>query len=309
MKTGWLFIFALIIFCFGSLSAHAAPRSFAYVLQAENISSSRAIAVQQLAASGRDWLVLDPQFSDAERWTSFDLATLRRARVGRKVLAYISIGEAENYRSYWHPDWTSGGTPSGTAPEWLLGENPNWPGNFKVKYWSPAWQQIILGAVDAAMAQGFDGVYLDIVDAFEFFEQNGSNFIDNRINLETGFSYRQDMVTWVRQIAGRVRSTNGRLVVPQNGEALLAIPTFLSTVSGMGVEDLFTDTNRLQLRSEISYRRSFLQKLVARKKPVLDIEYPTLPSRKSIVRQQAHAARFTWSITDRNLTTLGTSGR
>ena len=300
---------ALIFFGFGQASIWAANHSLAYVLQAENLYANRAQAVRGLAGSGRDWLVLDPQFSENERWSRSDLATLRLARPGRKILAYISIGEAENYRPYWQADWTIGGTPSTTAPDWLLAENPDWPGNFKVKFWSPAWQQIILSAVDAAMAQGFDGVYLDIVDAFEFFEQSGTDFIDNRINPETGESYRRDMVAWVRQIARRVRmAKRGALVVPQNGEVLLTIPTFLNTVSGMGVEDLFTDTNRLQLRSETNYRRSFLQKLLARNKPVLDIEYPTLTSRKAFVRQQAHAAGFTWLITDRDLRTLGTSG-
>lgn len=310
MKTRWLLFVALISSSLVPDITEAAPNSFAYVLQAENVSSNRAIAVRRLAASSRDWLVLDPQFSEVDRWSRSDLATLRRAQPGRKILAYISIGEAENYRPYWKTDWAIGGVLSPTAPDWLLSENPSWPGNFKVKFWSPVWQQIMLSAVDAAMAQGFDGVYLDIVDAFEFFEQNGSDFIDNRLNPETGESYRLDMVAWVRQIAGRVRNVKHRaLVIPQNGEALLAIPTFLNTVSGIGVEDLFTDTNQLQLRSEINYRRSFLQRLTTRNKPVLDIEYPTLTSRKAFVREQAHAAGITWLITDRNLRTFGTSGR
>ncbi|GDX10473.1 hypothetical protein LBMAG57_22450 [Verrucomicrobiota bacterium] len=46
------------------------------------------------------------------------------------------------------------------------------------------------------MARGFDGVYLDIVDGFETFEQVGKDYVDVRVNPETKQSYRRDMVEW-----------------------------------------------------------------------------------------------------------------
>ncbi|HEC89701.1 MAG TPA: hypothetical protein ENI44_03860, partial [Thermoplasmatales archaeon] len=53
-------------------------------------------------------------------------------------------------------------------------ENPNWPGCYKVKYWYPEWQSIIYGNNDSYLKKildaGFDGVYLDVIDAFEYFE-------------------------------------------------------------------------------------------------------------------------------------------
>ena len=167
----------------------------------------------------------------------------------------------------------------------------------------------MLAAVDSAMASGFDGVYLDIVDGFEFFEQNGNDFIDNRPNPATGQSYRRDMVDWVKIIARQVRSHKpGALVIPQNGSQLLAQADFLNTVSGMGVEDLFTDDNQLQSASDTNYRLYFLKKLLARKKTVLDIEYPTTTNRKALVRQRARQKGFVWLVTDRELQTLGASG-
>jgi len=61
------------------------------------------------------------------------------------------------------------------GPAWLLSENPNWPGNHKVYCWDPEWQTIIYGNRDSylvkILAAGFDGVYLDLIDAFEYFEQ------------------------------------------------------------------------------------------------------------------------------------------
>jgi len=44
-----------------------------------------------------------------------------------------------------------------------------------VKYWNQEWQGIIYKNYDSYLdkitAAGFDGVYLDIIDAFEYFEQ------------------------------------------------------------------------------------------------------------------------------------------
>ncbi len=81
---------------------------------------------------------------------------------------HMSIGEAEDYRFYWSSDCDD------EKPEWIEAENPRWPGNYKVKYWNPNWQSIIFGSSDAyldkILAGGFDGVYLDIIDAFDYFE-------------------------------------------------------------------------------------------------------------------------------------------
>ena len=59
-------------------------------------------------------------------------------------------------------------------PGWLSEENGDWHGNYKVHYWDPEWQEIIFGNAGSYLKKildaGFDGVYLDIIDAFEFFE-------------------------------------------------------------------------------------------------------------------------------------------
>jgi len=44
-----------------------------------------------------------------------------------------------------------------------------------VRYWDADWQALIYGHsgayLDRILSAGFDGVYLDIIDGFEFFEQ------------------------------------------------------------------------------------------------------------------------------------------
>ena len=287
-----------------SILAQSLPTSFAYVLQADALAKTKAEAVAKLAACGRDWIVLDASFSTEEPWTTADLSAIRAGRAGRKVIAYLSIGEAENYRAYWQSTWST------TPPAFLLGENPEWKGNFRVKYWQADWQKFILADVDKIMAAGFDGVYLDIEDGFETFEQNGNDFIHDRLNPETKQSYRRDMVDWVKAVAAHARKTNpAALVIPQNGTQLLAHADFLSAVDAVGVEDLFTNGDKLQKAADTKYRLETLAPMSAAHKPVLDVEYPKRTERQARAREQAAQHGFVWIVTDRQLKTLGESGK
>jgi len=299
-----IIMLAMVVAVDNSFSAQTSPASFAYVLQADSLAKSKTEAVAKLAACGRDWIVLDASFSTEEPWTTADLAAIRAGRAGRKVIAYLSIGEAENYRAYWTSSWNT------NAPAFLLGDNPEWKGNFRVKYWQADWQKIILADVDKIMAAGFDGVYLDIVDGFETFEQDGKDFIDDRLNPETKQSYRRDMVDWVKAVAARARKTNpAALVIPQNGTQLLAQADFLGAVNAVGVEDLFTNGDKLQKAADTKYILECLAPLTATHKPVLDVEYPKRTERQAHARKQATQHGFLWIVTDRQLKTLGESGQ
>ncbi len=304
--------YSLLTFPF-AFASHAqpvpAPASFGYVLQADSFAKNKATAIQRLATSGRDWIVLDASFSGNAAWTPADLTLIRQGKPGRKIICYLSIGEAEDYRPYWHNNWVVNGQLTAAAPAWLGAVNPDWPGNYKVKYWAAGWQAIMLQALDSAMASGFDGVYLDIVDGFEYYEQDGHRFIDNRINPETGQSYRRDMVDWVKTFAAHTRTSNpAALVIPQNGPQLLEHADFLATISAIGIEDLFTNGNQLQPKGDTNYSLSFLKLITAVNKPVLLVEYPTTPARKTLVINKARQHGFVWLVTDRNLKTLGVSG-
>lgn len=290
--------------CLAIFTAQAEPpASLAYVLQADSFAKPKAAAITKLADCGRDWIVLDAHYSSDEPWTAEDLATLRAGKAGRKVIAYLSIGEAEDYRVYWQSSWKT------SPPAFLLGENPEWKGNYRVRYWHPAWQKIILAEVDKLMAAGFDGVYLDIVDGFETFEQDGKNYLDDRLNPETKQSFRRDMVDWVKVIAAHARKTNlDAVVIPQNGTQLFAHKDFLDTVDAAGVEDLFTNGNKLQKPAHVNYVCECLAPIMAAHKPVLDIEYARQKERQAQIRTLASKHGFIWLIADRQLKTLGESG-
>ena len=310
MKISRHILLALALGCAPAAMAGDAPSSFAYVLQADSFAKTKAQAVERLAACGREWIVLDAEYGGDESWKPADLDTIRRGQAGRKVIAYISIGEAEDYRRYWRKEWLRDGKPAPSAPAFLGLVNPEWKGNYKVKYWHAQWQKIMLAAVDDAMTRGFDGVYLDIVDGFEYFEQDGENFIDDRINPETKQTYRRDMVDWVKAIAVRARAKNhAALVIPQNGSQLLAHADFLVAIDAIGIEDLFTDGNKLQPKSHTKEVLGHLKKMSEAKKPALLIEYPKKAERQVLTKKLAKENGLVWLITDRQLKTLGESGK
>lgn len=148
-------------------------REFGYQLQPARRQSKQAF-LKALGGSGFDLFVTDYSYdgSDGQRYTSEEIAAVKK-QLGGKLVAYMSIGEAETYRYYWQRKWDANrdGRPDPGAPSWLERENPQWKGNFKVRYWDPEWQAVIFGYLDKLLDQGFDGVYLDIVDAYEYFER------------------------------------------------------------------------------------------------------------------------------------------
>ena len=310
MRYSEILALVALVFLPRVVCGESAPASFAYVLQADSSAKTKTAAVERLAGCGREWIVLDAVFSGDTRWERADLDGIRRGLPGRKVIAYISIGEAEDYRPYWRKEWGKKGEIAAAAPAWLGKENPEWKGNYRVKYWQPEWQKIMLGEIDEAMTRGFDGVYLDIVDGFETFEQEGREFIDDRVNPETKQSFRRDMVDWVKAIAARARAKNpAAIVIPQNGSQLLSHADFTATISAIGIEDLFTDGNKLQPKSHTNEVLGHLKTIAAAQKPVLLIEYPKSEEKQALSKKLAQENRLVWLVTDRQLKTLGVSGK
>lgn len=311
-NAGWLMAVALLVLGGGARGETPPPQSLGYVLQAEGLGPTRADVVRRLAECGRDCLILDVAFDGSEdgRWSGDEVESIRAGKPGRKVLAYLSIGEAEDYRHYWRREWDADrdGRPDAKAPPWLCAENPDWKGNYKVRYWDGEWQTLMLGEVEALMRTGFDGVYLDIVDGFEFFEWDEvrGDWIDNRKNPDTGNTFREDMIRWVGRIAEQARRTKPDfVVVPQNGSQLLASPEYRAVLDAIGVEDLFTNGNRIRKPGDTEYVLGFLSKVRADRKPVWVIEYGTTPKAVQRSIEGANENAFLLLVTDRELKTLG----
>jgi cysteinyl-tRNA synthetase, unknown class len=144
-------------------------RNFLYLINLEAYSTKTEF-INAITSTNYDLLITDLFFNDGSLFTSSEVNQLKNKANGgtRLVISYMSIGEAEDYRYYWQDDWKIGN------PSWLDAENPDWEGNYKVRYWEPEWQNIIFGNnssyIKKILNAGFDGAYLDIIDAFEYFE-------------------------------------------------------------------------------------------------------------------------------------------
>ncbi len=147
-------------------------KNFLYLINPDKYSSKEDF-IQSLENTNYDILIIDA-FFNGEPLSENDVQRLKiKANGGKRlVISYMSIGEAEDYRYYWKDEWKT------NPPEWLDNENPDWEGNYKVKYWMKNWQDVIYGNSNSYLYKilkaGFDGVYLDIIDAFEYFENKDS---------------------------------------------------------------------------------------------------------------------------------------
>lgn len=152
-----------------NISKLSEAKNFLYLINPSKFSSKQAF-IQAVTATNYDVLIMDLYFTDGQSFNQEEVRQLKNKANGGKrlVISYMSIGEAEDYRSYWNPSWKQ------QKPTWLMEENPEWKGNYKVKYWDKEWQAIIYGNdksyLKGILDSGYDGVYLDIIDAFNYFE-------------------------------------------------------------------------------------------------------------------------------------------
>lgn len=231
--------------------------------------------VDQAARMPHDLLVVDysKDGTEAGALTRSELQRLKRRPDGtrRVVLAYLSIGEAEDYRYYWKMRWKLVG------PAWLGPENDEWRGNYLVRYWMPEWQKIILddqaGYLAKVIRVGFDGVYLDRVDAYAEWAADHTDA-------------RKHMIEFVIKLSKHAKSMSKEfLIFVQNAEELLMDPTYVTHLDGIAKEDmLFGAADRSKPNSK-SLQASHIKYLkIARRnnKPVLVVEY--LPEDPAILK-------------------------
>ncbi len=239
------------------------PTVHHWLYQLQNASISKILATKF------DLITMDYSKDGSEkgRYTQQEIQKLQAAN--KVVLAYLSIGGAEDYRYYFKKQWKT------KKPCWLGSVMPDWNGNYNVQYWSNSWQQIILGYLDKIIAAGFDGVYLDIVDGFEYWSNKNNQ--ENLVLSETVAAIR--MMNFVKRIAYHARVVRHKpkfYIFPQNGSNLLAHDkdgSYLRTISGIGVEDLFYNDITAQPVIESAYRIQYLDKIKAAGKNVLVVDY------------------------------------
>ncbi len=222
----------------------------------------------EVANAGFDLIVMDysRDGTDEAAYTYVEIEMIKEA--GTIPIAYISIGEAEDYRFYWREEWYE------NPPEWLGRENPNWPGNYKVKYWYPGWKKIIFQYIDRIIDRGFEGIYLDVVDAFEYWSNpsNGEGFY-----MDEGEAARR-MINFILEIAHYCREIKGRknfYIIPQNGERIFIYDngSLLEAISAIGIESLWYEGINPVPESQVGERLEYIEEISSTGIPVLLVEY------------------------------------
>lgn len=228
-------------------------KKFIYVLQS--------IDFQDLNKEDFDIAVVD---CDDSKLTSRQIQLLHKQN--KKILAYLSIGEAEDYRDYWQKDWKVGN------PEFIDEENPCWCGNYKVKYWYKQWQDIIFSKLNQIISLGYDGAYLDLVDAYDYYKQRG--FILAEYN----------MVKFVISLSINAKKINPDfLIIPQNAEELVRYKEYLAAIDGIGRESLWFENEKRIDYKTMSKIIDYLNIVKNDKKPVFVINYFDYLSKNKII--------------------------
>lgn len=235
----------------------------------ENVSSwvyqLQNMDADEIGSSEFDLAVIDysADGSDDEAFSSDDINTMRGDN-NKLVIAYMSIGEAEDYRFYFD-----------ASADYVDQENPDWPGNYKVHYWAEDWQSVIESYVDRLIEAGFDGAYLDIIDAYEYYGPGGESGLERD-------SAAQDMVDFVIRIANYAREQDDNfLIFPQNGSGIvndIAVPDdYFTAIDGIGAEDTFYFGDE-DVDNELNEQTDIIENLdafVAAGKIVLSVDYLT----------------------------------
>jgi cysteinyl-tRNA synthetase len=272
-------------------------------------------AVDRLAKTGYDMLIVEPTFNIKGN-EKFDVKamvkSLHDGKPGRIVLAYLNIGEAESNRTYWHDDWHLSTDPvTASRPGFLLAPDPDGDAaSFLVRYWRANWKRIFTnknGMVNKIMDAGFDGVYLDWVDACD------EDKVNNAADKDKTDPDKQmvEFVTAIRKVVQEAKPDG--VVVAQNAPFLIdSQPKYASAVDGVCFEntwfsgkddadwdsptagdipnnDANEDSTGGLIREYQKYRQAGL--------PVFTIDYCVNPQNAARVYRESAAAGFVPLVT------------
>ena len=197
------------------------------------------VSLAKLAQSPYDLLVIEPTFT-LKGEASFDakamVAKLKAAKPDRLVVAYVDIGEAEKFRTYWEKTWKLPTKKRSGSPEFLLAPDPDgWKDDVSIAFWHPQWRKIWLGEnglLQQIMRAGFDGVYLDWIEAYH---EPGVV----KAAKQQGIDPTKAMVDFISDIRQTVRTINPQgVLIAQNAPTLIdEEPRYAGLIDGVGFED------------------------------------------------------------------------
>lgn len=201
-------------------------------------------AIEKLAASRYD-LVVVPTVSTIKGNESFDtqgmVAKLQKSRASsfrrKLVFSYLSVGEAESYRSYWKDDWrvpSKGGCERGD-PSFLVAEDPAmWGRSHAVLYWDARWKETLKTSLKGIIDAGFSGVVMDWVDMYD-------DPCVKEMAEKSGVDPMLEMANLVSELRNYARSLDPNFKLIANNGIMLGckVPKYLKSIDGIIIEGAF----------------------------------------------------------------------
>jgi len=198
-------------------------RHWAYVIQDLDAPERR----EELVGTHYDMYVLEPTVTERGN-ESFDIAGLVRDirnhvisnyHKNPLILAYVDIGQAEDWRWYWQAGWAVGN------PDWIVGSDPDgWTGCYTVAYWRPEWHDIVIfgtngrSHIEETLKAGFDGVYMDWLDAFSDPAVVAKAATENTNTAAAMFDFVEKIRTYARETSSN--ANHDYMIVAQNAADL-----------------------------------------------------------------------------------------
>ncbi len=212
-----------------------------------------------------DLVIIDP---DQSRNSESDSLSARKLL----PVAYVNIGEAEEYRWY-YPEIKS---------NWFLGKNPNWDRHYYLDANNDDWQNLLLGKILPKIFQKpYAGVFLDMIDI-----ASPDLFPSSRVGV-------------IRLIAKIREAYPDKIILMNNGTFLAE--SVCDLIDGICVESVFASydfaTKKYILRTQAEYenRAVELQRIRDRCKTrifVIDYALPGDTATAKVVRNKSQYYGF-----------------
>jgi uncharacterized protein (TIGR01370 family) len=208
---------------------------------------------------------------------------------GGKVIGYVSVGEI------FHKDPAFERIK---AEGLIIDENPNWPGDFRIRIQSDGWQRFVLNElIPRTLSQGFDGIFIDTIDTAEYLRD------DKRM---------ADAVPGAARLINDIRKRfPGIVMVLNNG--FFVLDRVGADIDGLLVEDIFTSYNFNEKTYNLASKAHMISRIVPPQrfhekfgKQLFTLEYlnPTDTKDIELVVKRAREEGFIPYIADIHLETI-----
>jgi uncharacterized protein (TIGR01370 family) len=263
-------------------------RSYAYAIASGTWTSNINATI---ANSNADLVILNfgPQIPPLDRAAADPSGT-------KLIFGYYDVGESFQSQN---PTLFAG-----SRPAWFGNPNPGWTGLYTVQYWDPSWLLQIYGNIDAMVAQGYDGIFLDVLSADS--QWQSGNAYGNPVNpLAT--AQLGALVGSIRSYLATTYPNRKIYLVGNNPVGLArASPAALSNLDGIFNESAYyvndTQSTSTYSAANVDHVAGMSSLYGSLGVPVIGHDYPPLSDPASIARTVDFYSALGWTSSVNNPT-------